>query len=86
MSNEIFFKLNLTNCDEIISSGDHLGSTGAIRTPLHWWLVGVFSILQWMLVGGSDIYFEVRFIHRRKIETLIDKFISSVILEKSGLR
>ena len=78
MSNEIFFKLNLTNFDEIISSGDHLGSTGG-----HWdtiAMLGVFSILQWKLVGGSDIYFGVEFIHKRKIETLIDKFLSSVIL------
>ena len=63
MSVEIFLKMNITNYDGFISSGDHLGNTGG-----NWKTVGSsFSFLQWKWVGASDIYSEVEFLQSRQI-------------------
>ena len=56
---EIFFKLNWTNCDEFISSGNHLGSTGG-----HWETVNSnFSIL-WKCISSAASISDGIFVHK----------------------
>ena len=73
---KIFFKLNWTNCDEFISSGNHLGSTGG-----HWETVnGSFSILLWKCISSATFISDGIFVHikNRIADLKVDWFAKEI--------